>query len=410
MFFCLNANKKKTERKNATWKIEIHYLVDYLKHQTNIKIITEFFTMNKNYVNYKTASSYQPDKSHRKKFITNENERNFTFDRESFCNFLPVKSFRLDTNTNEKIPITSMNFHDSGEYLLSTHANKSIELYNARTCQYLTNIATKKYGCHSAIFTHSPIELIHASTSLESKDIRLLNLETNQYIRYFKGHGALVSDVILSPVDDTFISSSYDESVRVWDPRSNSSVASAILPVVAPNCIAYDPSGKVFGVGNPSTGEISLYDIKNLSKGCFLFKELDPSKIPLNSWKKLSFSNCGRYILLDGTHGSNFVLDAFTLETIFELNKIQPFPNREFADQGNSCFSPCGNYVISTSYDNKVLLWDISSSLSGRNLSPIRHIATPKEVSSRNILFNPKYSMFVTSDDTLDFFCYIDDK
>lgn len=361
----------------------------------------------KSYHSFQNASSYQPNGSNQKSFVTNENDKIFTFDKETFTKFQPVKSFRLD-NGGEKIPITSMDFHDSGEYLLTTHANRSMELYNARTCQYLTNIATKKYGCHSAVFTHSPIEILHASTTLDSKDIRLLNLETNQYIRYFQGHGALVSEIALSPVDDLFISSSYDESVRVWDPRVNSNVATAVLPVVAPNCIAFDPSGRVFAVGNPTTGEISLYDIKNLVKGAFLYKELGSNKYSSNSWKKIKFSNCGRYLLLDGTRGTNFILDAFTLEPLFDLLGCMPFPNREFIDAGNSCFSPCGNYVLGTSYENKVCLWDIATSLAGKNLNPLRQMPTPKEVSCRNIMFNPKYSMFVTADDTLDFFCYIE--
>ncbi|KAL6937331.1 member of Set1p complex, histone methyl transferase [Hanseniaspora osmophila] len=323
----------------------------------------------------------------------------FELSRESLRKFSPVKSFRLPKS--ETCPVTSLAFDDAGELLLATYANENIQLFDAVSCKFLTTIASKKYGCHASIFTHSQAECIYSSTS-KSFDIRHLNLETNQYLRYFTGHGALVTDLVMSPTSDFFLSCSYDESVRLWDLRAPKAIA--IVPAYTPNCVAYDPSGLVFALGNPSGNEIGLYNIKSLRDLPFLVIKLD--RRFENQWNKLEFSNCGRYILVSGTSGKQLVLDAFDGTQLFTLQGVKPFPYREFIDSGSACFTPDGNSVLGTSYDGRIAVWDINNALSDRNLNPIVNISGVKDSSPRCIKFNPKHGMFVTADENLDFYVY----
>lgn len=326
-----------------------------------------------------------------------------SLDREKLLKFRAVKTFRLQEK--EVSPITSLSFDDNGKYLLTAAANDNMHLYDSVSCKFLNTIGSKKYGCHSAKFTHAQNECIYSST-MKSFDIRHLNLETNQYLRYFTGHGALVHDIEMSPLDDTFLSASYDESIRLWDLRS--SKAQAIIPSVVPSCIAYDPSGLVFALGNPESMEIGLYNIKQLVKGPFLTIKLDDNTTfnMKNNWNKLEFSNDGKYLLVGSSYGKHLILDAFTGEIIFELSGTRAFPNREFMDNGSVCFTPDGKFTVGTDYDGKIAFWNHSNSISGKNLRPIASIAAAQDSCPRTIAFNPKYSMFVTADENVDFFVY----
>lgn len=316
--------------------------------------------------------------------------------KENLGKFKAVKSFRLPEN--EVLPITSLSFDDHGQYLLSASASDNMHLYDAVGCRFLNTIASKKYGCHSARFTHSQSECIYSST-MKSFDIRHLNLETNQYLRYFTGHGALVSDIQMSPLNDTFLSASYDESVRLWDIRA--SKAQAIVPSLIPSCIAYDPSGLVFALGNPQNYEIGLYNLKQLKSGPFLVIKVNPQ---FDKWNKLEFSNDGKYLLLGSSAGRQIILDAFDGSQLFELTGTKSFPLREFMDSGSACFTPDGKFTCGTDYEGKIAIWNHSDSISGKVLKPQSYIQAAPESCPRTIAFNPKYAMFVTADEMVDFY------
>ncbi|SCU95734.1 LAMI_0F03532g1_1 [Lachancea mirantina] len=322
--------------------------------------------------------------------------------RETLISFKAVKSFKM--GENEVAPVTSLNFDDHGQYALTAAANDNIHLYDAVGCRFLNTIGSKKYGCHSAKFTHSQAECIYSST-MKSFDIRHLNLETNQYLKYFTGHGALVSNLEMSPLDDTFLSASYDESVRLWDLRT--SKAQAIIPSLVPSCIAYDPSGLVFALGNPENGEIGLYNVRQLKAGPFLVIKVAPG---FHQWTKMEFSNDGKYLLLASSAGKQVILDAFDGSQLFELTGTKPFPLREFMDAGSACFTPDGRFTLGTDYAGRIALWNHSDSISGRNLKPTGSIQAVPGSCPRTIAFNPKYSMFITADENVDFYVFDDAK
>lgn len=318
--------------------------------------------------------------------------------RDTLAKYKAVKTFRLQEK--EVAPVTSLSFDDHGKFLLTASANDNMHLYDTISCKFLNTIGSKKYGCHAAKFTHAQNECIYSST-MKSFDIRHLNLETNQYLRYFTGHGALVHDIQMSPLNDTFISASYDESIRLWDLRS--SKAQAIIPSVVPNCIAYDPSGLVIALGNPESMELALYNLRQLNKGPFLTVKIEKM---FKNWNKVEFSNDGKYILLASSYGKHIILDAFTGVQLFELSGTRAFPLREFMDSGSACFTPDGKFVLGTDYDAKIAIWNHSDSISNRSLKPQSSIPAAPGSSARSIAFNPKYSMFVTADENVDFYVY----
>lgn len=76
----------------------------------------------------------------------------------------------------------------------------------------------------------------------------------------------------VSPVDDTFISGSMDDSIRLWDFRSNS--CQGLAQLKGRPSVAFDPQGLVFSaiVGDQS---VRLFDLRNFDRVRFMDEFID---------------------------------------------------------------------------------------------------------------------------------------
>ena len=80
--------------------------------------------------------------------------------------------------------------------------------------------------------------------------IHYLSLYDNKLLRDFRGHSGEVTDLSMSPVDDTFMSVSTDRTVRMWNLQQAGCLAELELPSSvdgAPHG-CFDSTGLVFGV------------------------------------------------------------------------------------------------------------------------------------------------------------------
>ncbi|KAI4121142.1 MAG: hypothetical protein LQ347_006940 [Umbilicaria vellea] len=75
--------------------------------------------------------------------------------------FRPTKLFKL---ARPEISVTSLDFDDSGEFLLAACDDESLQLYNAKEGKLIKSLFSKKYGAHLARFTHHSQSIIYAST------------------------------------------------------------------------------------------------------------------------------------------------------------------------------------------------------------------------------------------------------
>ena len=73
--------------------------------------------------------------------------------------------------------------------------------------------------------------------------ITYLSLHDNKILRQFRGCGAEVSDLSLSPIDDSFLSCSGDRTVRLWNLQQAGSLAILDLPKSG-NGMYLDPAGE----------------------------------------------------------------------------------------------------------------------------------------------------------------------
>ncbi|KAG8733968.1 member of Set1p complex, histone methyl transferase [Ceratobasidium sp. 423] len=323
--------------------------------------------------------------------------------------------------------ITGLTFDDLGDFLLTASEDETFRLYNAKTGKHVKTLASKKYGVDLPRFTHKNTTIIYASTK-EDDTIRYHSLHDNKYLQYFRGHKKRVVSLDVSPVDDGFMSSSLDNTVRLWDLRSPQ--CRGLLNLPAPPVVAYDSTGVVFGVAINQYSRILLYDMSNFDKEPFKTIHLDdtrlakisyPPRIPVMT--SMSFSNNGKWLLV-GTAGEvHYVLDAFDGDLLCRLeghlglergktgNSLGVVPDRGISGE-EVCWTPDSKFIVSGSQTGKIHVWDIAKFLERQPpITPQSEVPTLNASvtldghpgASRCVKFNPRNCMMATAGAELAF-------
>ncbi|VDC05382.1 unnamed protein product [Peniophora sp. CBMAI 1063] len=273
--------------------------------------------------------------------------------------------------------ITGLSFDDRGDQVITAGEDDTFRLYSCKNGKLLKTLYSRKYGVDLPRFTHKSTALIHASTKGDEDAVRYHSLHDNKYLQYFRGHTDRVISLEMSPVDDSFISSSMDRTVRLWDLRSPS--CRGLLTLPAPAVVAYDATGAVFAVAVNQYSRILMYDVKNYDKEPFLTVTLDdptlrlisfPPRIPFMT--SLSFSSDGKLLLVGCSGGAHYVLDAFEGHLLAKLElpdnnlglerrrpeeRIGIQPQRGCSGEEVS-WTPDSRFIVGGGLDGRVSIWD----------------------------------------------------
>ncbi|KAK0891919.1 hypothetical protein LTR02_013721 [Friedmanniomyces endolithicus] len=309
---------------------------------------------------------------------------------------------------------TSIDFDDSGEFLLLSRTDDTIQLFNTKAGAYAKELKSQKYGSALARFTHHSTSIIYASTKVDD-GIRYLSMHDNSFIRYFRGHEARVTSLCLSPSADSFLSASLDGTVKLWDCRSQN--AHGEMKFEDPWLTAYDPSATVIAIASPPAQTVLLYDLKNYDKPPFTSFDLaDVEKKfahlgqrPGEGWTGLEFSTNGKFMLVSTNGPGHYVLDAFTGDLVHYLRRpsgatsrlapgdaIQD-PSATFT-QADACLTPDGRYVVGANGSQTgLLVWDLFEKEKGdRVLEPMADL--PSQKSAAVVAYNPRFNLVASAE------------
>ncbi|XP_062196496.1 protein ANTHESIS POMOTING FACTOR 1-like isoform X1 [Phragmites australis] len=247
--------------------------------------------------------------------------------------------------------ISSMDFHSKAtNYLVTASDDESIRLYDIQNAVCLKTINSKKYGVELVCFTDNPALVLYSSKNGWDESLRLLSLNDNRFVRYFKGHLDRVVSISLCSEKEVFLSGSLDRTVLLWDLRADKAQGS--LRVQGRPAVSYDDQGLVFGVAYG--GHVRMFDARKFEKGPFDIFSVgnDDSEAHV-----IKFSSDGRRLLLTTKAGRVHVLDSFHGNNIATYN-VKPVLTNSTLE---ATFSPDGNHIISGSGDGSVYAWNVRS-------------------------------------------------
>ncbi|RCN47879.1 WD domain, G-beta repeat protein [Ancylostoma caninum] len=260
----------------------------------------------------------------------------------SVQHFVCAKKFSENT-----MRINSIDYSADGLTMITSSDDDSIFIYSMQTGTRTRNVNSKKYGVDLIRFSHNTSNAIHCSTKVDDT-IRYLSLHDNKYIRYFPGHTKKVMCLSMNPTDDTFLSGSLDKTIRLWDLRSQN--CQGLMQVNGKAIAAFDPEGLIFAAGI-NNEQVKLYDLRSFDKGPFTTFKLEAERSC--EWTGMTFSPCGKYIMIN-TNGTVIrLIDAFTgaLKTTFEGHR------NDQQEALEASFSPDSQFVFCGSSDRCIHAW-----------------------------------------------------
>mmetsp|Transcript_17134 Transcript_17134/g.32419 ORF Transcript_17134/g.32419 Transcript_17134/m.32419 type:complete len:359 (-) Transcript_17134:57-1133(-) len=332
----------------------------------------------------------------------------------------------------KKSPATSMSYHEDGEHLFVTsEADCRLLMIDCnRGVSEKPAIKFEKDGVRIVQSTHHNQSLLYTGSGRERNQssgekhaINYHSIHDNKILRQFRGHSETINNISMCPVDDTFLTSSADRTVRLWDLRQAGSLALMEMPkggngmTIDPNgcpIAAFDSTGLVFGITAPMEAQaghiIHLYDARNYGSGAFSEMKLE-SKILLNAiqttfpsmqpmeasdlcgaqWKSMTFNKSGKQILITTDTGIVVMVDGYDsnkVTNIFLSKGVNGGPNGNQA--AVACFSSDDQTVLVGNENGTISCYD---SLDGSLLRTLEgHVGKISCVAS-----NPKYAQIASA-------------
>jgi len=200
-------------------------------------------------------------------------------------------------------------------------------------------------------------------------------VSTGKVLRKLWGHASRINSVALGADDSILASASYDQTVRLWDCRSQSQEPAQVLDDAKDSvtCVMVIETDVV---ASSVDGRIRTYDVR---MGRLL---TDVINQPV-TWMCLSNDrNCILITCLDDT------LRLLEKQTGELLNEYRGLVCRDYKTE--SCLSRADAYVVGASEDGKVYFWDLVEGNVVYNFQ-----AHKKTISS--IQYHPSETCMITS-------------
>ena len=321
-------------------------------------------------------------------------------------------------------PFTSITHTPHGTFFLTTSPDGTLHLYDSLRGRHAKAIYSKKYGCSNATFTLSsaahtiPASCVIASTisttanAVNNNALRLLDLNTNSFTRYFNGHSDQVLSTAASPSTafglDAFYTSAADGTIRAWDARSDKCYAAATgmgsMPI-----LALDTSGTLMAVWNNDTKTLHILAVESFPTG--IVKSIIVNNV-VGTVERVMWAYNG-LVVLDVPGENKIVIDTIRADTsavtsaISTLNGVVPFlvEGEDVWRSGSAGITPDGKWCIAGSGDGALLAWDLTSNEKenehGSGNVPVRIYdasLVEKNIVPRIVSVNPRLGSVVTGD------------
>jgi len=287
--------------------------------------------------------------------------------------------------------VVSVCFSPCGKYICSSSGDSTIKLWDieSKKCIY----TFKGHNVWGVCF--SPCGKYICGCSCDK--IKLWDIESKECIHTFEGHTYLVISVCFSPCGKYICSGSNDNTIKLWNIEGGSCPPSDRFKGTSyKECIhtfeghmdyvtsvCFSPCGKYI-CSSSGDKTIKLWNCSPSEH----YRCIHTFKGHTKSVVSICFSPCGKYICsgsldnivklwdIEGESCRETALSTRALTPFVEGNLSCPPSDRFkgtsykeciYTFEGHTdwvysvCFSPCSNYICSSSSDKTIKLWDIET-------------------------------------------------
>ncbi|MEL6270713.1 MAG: WD40 repeat domain-containing protein, partial [Chloroflexota bacterium] len=262
--------------------------------------------------------------------------------------------------------------------------------------QYYANLGSNYFHVDAI---NGGAQFITASTQSELNPSGLLlwDAADGEILQEYDGHNSLIADIAISPDERTFLSASWDGTIRLWDIESGALLRTFDERIARYFAVDFHPDGRLAATGDADNG-LLLWDVETSSIiGDFgthtgpafaspveeeAADALEPPpgtsdiRAPVISVK---FSPDGTQLLSGSNNGDLILFDVETGNDILRLvGHTAAVWDITFADDGRTAFSGSG--------DRTVLAWDLESGDAFNLLWNVTEIKSVEFVNNGQIL------------------------
>jgi len=320
-----------------------------------------------------------------------------------------------------RYPSTSLSYHADGNHLFVANEKDSrVTLVDAiRTGKPIGQYKCDREGVSCLAATHNDYCILTAGN--KQTTVQYWSLYDNKILRKFKGHTSSIYEINFCPTEDMFLTSSNDQTVRLWDLKQAGCLAKMELPKDSvgtssqPRAV-FDSTGMVFTVlAEMARGEghyIHLYDARNYQGGAFSELKLTSNAIneamvthrvpppppkaagssPLTI-NKMSFNESGNRILVHAAEGYALVLDGYegNIQRIFRSSR---------GNASVSCFtSDEKSLLVGSDTDGLIDVYDLQSGGLVKTLEGGHGVPGSQAGPITALACNPKYAQIASGGD-----------
>lgn len=193
---------------------------------------------------------------------------------------------------------------------------------------------------------------------LTSEINKLVKKENNYFYYQFDqsndGHSDRIFELLFSPDSKYLASSSYDNSVKIWDMDSKSKTFAQCIYNFnrAPCSLTFSPCGKYLALG-----DYNIY-ILDLDRNNRTFKQCIHTIYNGFGIETLLFSPCGRY-LISGNYDGFIKIWSINNNEFTHIHSAHRIHGGHRDTVYALVFSPCGKYLVSGGGDHNIKIWNM---------------------------------------------------